>query len=866
MTVDTRTAQAWTLTFYAYKGGTGRTLALANVARYMAEELGYRIGLVDLDLESPGLSHEPLCSELELEHDDQEHKERREHEERRKTISAAIDRQLGFVDLLNARFTGGQTARNNLDEYVFPLNSEGDGSIVLMPTAKGSVTKGESYSQSLEAFSHHLTSCKSKAVAELTKTVLEEFIQRYNLDFLFLDGRTGTGAFFPIYTYAIPQLLVLFFGLNEQNIKGSLSVLQAKTEDEVEEAPVLLVASPVPTVGPEMLESRLDVVTSELRELQQQRSLAGKGRRRGSSRYIYELPRRVEFMLPYSDLASYEETYFPRRYPHSQLAREYRRLANAIEQLVLKQPATPQVEERSQADRKELMSWGARQHKDRPLLRIAAENITHAHFSAFFEWCKYPPEQISLTEDDGWKLTVRSEAGIDFQVELWPSEDKEAPWEVLADPQRELPDPPDVLLIPQIYLGPVSQRLDNSMLLNLTDERLNTRGKRPHIFEYRFLDRYYPGWRRWCSFDARIMGVPFSINTMLLCANEDLLSEVCHPYWMSRIDEEAHVKKSVMEHARFLPSSWPALLETLRQFNRLAPTDRSWQPFRMILHERGLYYEWLNLVIALGGVDLQEGEGRLLEEVGISDKKVVLATELFRDLALNTAMPEKRVRMDQQIADFGQKALALYVAWTDSFKFQRPAETLEQKRRSRSRARKGAAQWETTIARVPGRTPPLEDLKIHLGRLPRDVNYPRKTVVDGWLMVFPAASNKEKEKKHRAFHFASTFLAPENQMQLLQRGFPTASLWAIEKELEECGERSGSGNPSLDERNYAVFLHALRAAITDGHWVPSPERKVNDLIQETLREILEGESAQQKLGEAEARIKEIMRELGERNP
>ena len=144
-----------------------------------------------------------------------------------------------------------------------------------------------------------------------------------------------------------------------------------------------------------------------------------------------------------------------------------------------------------------------------------------------------------------------------------------APWEILAE-EHELRDPPDVLLIPQIYLGPLSQAQNGCRLLNLTEERLFTRTTRPRIFEYRFLDRYYPGWRRWCSFGARVMGVPFSINTMLFCANEDLLPEVCRPYW------EARGQARIADRARFIPSSWPALLETLQQFNRLAPTDRSW--------------------------------------------------------------------------------------------------------------------------------------------------------------------------------------------------------------------------------------------------------------------------------------------------
>ena len=41
-------------TFYSYKGGVGRTMALANVAALLAE-IGRRVLVVDFDLEAPGV-------------------------------------------------------------------------------------------------------------------------------------------------------------------------------------------------------------------------------------------------------------------------------------------------------------------------------------------------------------------------------------------------------------------------------------------------------------------------------------------------------------------------------------------------------------------------------------------------------------------------------------------------------------------------------------------------------------------------------------------------------------------------------------------------------------------------------------------
>ncbi len=45
-----------TITFYSYKGGVGRTLVVANVAKYLAQ-FGLNVVALDLDLEAPGLRH-----------------------------------------------------------------------------------------------------------------------------------------------------------------------------------------------------------------------------------------------------------------------------------------------------------------------------------------------------------------------------------------------------------------------------------------------------------------------------------------------------------------------------------------------------------------------------------------------------------------------------------------------------------------------------------------------------------------------------------------------------------------------------------------------------------------------------------------
>ena len=66
-TTNSPTAPGKIVTFYSYKGGTGRTMALANVGWILAAS-GHRVLLVDWDLEAPGLHRylHPLLIDPEL--------------------------------------------------------------------------------------------------------------------------------------------------------------------------------------------------------------------------------------------------------------------------------------------------------------------------------------------------------------------------------------------------------------------------------------------------------------------------------------------------------------------------------------------------------------------------------------------------------------------------------------------------------------------------------------------------------------------------------------------------------------------------------------------------------------------------------
>ena len=67
-------------TFYSYKGGVGRSMALANVAEWLYRQ-GLRVVMIDWDLEAPGLESFFYQSQEEFE---------------------AVQSQLGLIDMLTA--------------------------------------------------------------------------------------------------------------------------------------------------------------------------------------------------------------------------------------------------------------------------------------------------------------------------------------------------------------------------------------------------------------------------------------------------------------------------------------------------------------------------------------------------------------------------------------------------------------------------------------------------------------------------------------------------------------------------------------------------------------------------------------------
>lgn len=209
----------WT-TFYSYKGGVGRSLALANVAALLVQR-GHRVVLLDFDLEAPGL-------DTFAEFEDAKEKP-------------------GVIEYV-AEFQRRQIAPE-IKPFVHAvkLPEHLRGNLWIMPAGR----KDKAYNHLLartrwaELFNDGL----GGPFIENWKLSIE---QEFQPDYVLIDSRTGLTEVGGVCTTAFPDLVVMLFGLNEQNVQGTATVARHIREAGLERQPQLLfVATPIPNLPPE---------------------------------------------------------------------------------------------------------------------------------------------------------------------------------------------------------------------------------------------------------------------------------------------------------------------------------------------------------------------------------------------------------------------------------------------------------------------------------------------------------------------------------------------------------------------------------------------------------------------------------------
>jgi cellulose biosynthesis protein BcsQ len=211
------------VTFYSYKGGVGRSMAVANVAWVLAEKFHKRVLVVDWDLEAPGLHRFFDIQDQEV--------------------------NRGLIELLNDYKALLRDEQKSLPEklvdvrrYILSAKSfSGGGEISILAAGK----QDKNYATQINQFSWEEFYAKWHGFGfiEYLKSELKKLP---DLDIVILDSRTGVTDIGGICTLQLPDIVVLLFALNDQNINGVRLVAERISQKAVEiegrdQPPVLII-------------------------------------------------------------------------------------------------------------------------------------------------------------------------------------------------------------------------------------------------------------------------------------------------------------------------------------------------------------------------------------------------------------------------------------------------------------------------------------------------------------------------------------------------------------------------------------------------------------------------------------------------
>jgi MinD-like ATPase involved in chromosome partitioning or flagellar assembly len=194
------------VTFYSYNGGTGRTMAIANVAWILAAN-GMRVLVADWDLESPGLHRffGPFLPAGAFAH-----------------TGGVIDlvREFEWAATKEARpWQSSYEQYARVQTYSFPLDWEfpDGGTLDFLSAGR----QNNDYAASIQGldwdmFYEHLGG------GQFLDALRADMKRRY--DYTLIDSRTGVSDVAEICTIQLPDVLVPCFTYSEQSINGSAQV------------------------------------------------------------------------------------------------------------------------------------------------------------------------------------------------------------------------------------------------------------------------------------------------------------------------------------------------------------------------------------------------------------------------------------------------------------------------------------------------------------------------------------------------------------------------------------------------------------------------------------------------------------------
>lgn len=237
------------ITFYSYKGGVGRSMALANIAALLTKR-GRRVALIDFDLEAPGLDsfEEFKC----------------------------IAGKPGVVEYVTEYKSTGRAP--DIEDYIHPCELHSKTSAAPTRSSRGALLRGKLWIIPAGKKDAAYNSSRAKLNwADLYENHEGElFVENWKAainrhctpDYVLVDSRTGLTDVGGICTLHLPDLVLMLFGLNQQNVKGIATVARTIRESGFTRFPQIhYVASPVPNMprDPEgALDKRFSDISAQL--------------------------------------------------------------------------------------------------------------------------------------------------------------------------------------------------------------------------------------------------------------------------------------------------------------------------------------------------------------------------------------------------------------------------------------------------------------------------------------------------------------------------------------------------------------------------------------------------------------------------
>ncbi|WP_031063787.1 FxSxx-COOH system tetratricopeptide repeat protein [Streptomyces sp. NRRL WC-3742] len=235
------------VTFYSFKGGTGRTMALANVGWILASR-GLRVLVVDWDLEAPGLHryYHPLLVDPEL------HSTDGLIDLLRSYVRQALPSASGPTGLSPAEWLD---VPGRLDDYIcgLALDLPPGGRLDFLPAGR----QNAAYAAAVTSFNwrsfYHGRDIRG---GEFLRELRERWARNY--DYVLIDSRTGVSDTSGICTVLMPDTVVDCFTFNAQNIRGGVAAAHTIADTEERAIRVMPVPMRVEDAEQERLEAGRD--------------------------------------------------------------------------------------------------------------------------------------------------------------------------------------------------------------------------------------------------------------------------------------------------------------------------------------------------------------------------------------------------------------------------------------------------------------------------------------------------------------------------------------------------------------------------------------------------------------------------------